>query len=162
MTLLVLVVFLTVFISAHCSLFESTLFSTRSGTLEACISTGHKDRLAKKFLEMKKSIALPIAAILILNTVANTAGATLAGLYAAEALGPTRVPLFSLFFTLLILFVGEIMPKTLGAVHWRRVWPLCVWPLILLKYALYPAIFITREVCRPVRRYKKGSGHHRG
>ncbi len=145
MTLLVLVVFLTVFISAHCSLFESTLFSTRLGTLEACISSGHKESLAKKLLEMKKSIALPIAAILILNTAANTAGATLAGLYAAEALGASWVPLFSLFFTLLILFVGEIMPKTLGAVYWRRVWPLIVWPLIFMKYALFPAIVVTRK-----------------
>ncbi len=145
MTLLVLVVFLTVFISAHCSLFESTLFSTRSGTLEACISSGHKDELAKKFLEMKKSIALPIASVLILNTLANTAGATLAGLYAAEALGPSWVPLFSIIFTLLILFLGEVMPKTLGAVHWRRVWPLVVWPLIIMKYALYPAIVVTRK-----------------
>ncbi|MDQ7782428.1 MAG: DUF21 domain-containing protein [Desulfomonilaceae bacterium] len=92
MTLLVLVVVITVFISAHCSLFESTLFSTRTGTLEACNSSGHKENLAKKFLEMKRNIALPIAPILILNTLANTAGATFAGLYAAEALGPSRVP----------------------------------------------------------------------
>ena len=145
MTVLVLIVFLTVFISAHCSLFESTLFSTRSGTLDACIATGSKVNRAQRFLEMKRNIAVPIAAILILNTAANTAGATLAGQYAAEALGHSSVPLFSIFFTLLILFIGEIMPKTLGAVHWRRVWPLIVWPLIAMQYALFPAIVVTRR-----------------
>lgn len=145
MTVLVLVVFLTVFISAHCSLFESTLFSTRSGTLDASITAGNKVNRATKFLKMKRNIAMPIAAILILNTVANTAGATLAGLYATEALGASSVPLFSIFFTLLILFFGEIMPKTLGAVHWRRVWPLIVWPLTVIQYALFPAIVVTRK-----------------
>ena len=34
MTILVIVVFLTIFISAHCSLFEAVLYSTRIGTLE--------------------------------------------------------------------------------------------------------------------------------
>lgn len=145
MTLLVLVVFLTVFISAHCSLFESTLFSTRSGTLDASIARGRRVDQARKFLEMKRNIGVPIAAILILNTTANTAGATLAGLYAAETLGPAAVPLFSVLFTLLILFVGEIMPKTLGAVHWRRVWPLIVWPLTIMQYAFFPAIMVTRK-----------------
>jgi CBS domain containing-hemolysin-like protein len=145
MTLLVLVVFLTVCISAHCSLFESTLFSTRTGTLDASIARGEKVELAGKFRDMKRNIAVPIAAILILNTAANTAGATLAGLYAAEALGPAAVPGFSVLFTLLILFIGEIMPKTLGAVHWRRVWPLIVWPLTIMKYALFPAIVVTRK-----------------
>ena len=145
MLVLVVIVFLTVFISAHCSLFESTLFSTRSGTLEASIATGKKVSRASQFLEMKRNIAVPIAAILILNTAANTAGATLAGLHASRALGPHAVPLFSVFFTLLILFFGEIMPKTLGAVHWRIVWPFTVWPLTAMKYVLYPLILVTQQ-----------------
>lgn len=155
MTLLVVVVFLTVLVSANCSLFESTLFSTRSGTLEASIAAKWKVGLARRFLDMKRNIPVPIAAILILNTVANTAGATLAGSYAAESLGPSRVPLFSVCFTLLILFLGEIMPKTLGAVHWRRIWPLVVWPLVFMKYALYPAIIVTQWFGRLFTRGQK-------
>jgi CBS domain containing-hemolysin-like protein len=145
MTLLVLVMLFTVLISAHTNLFEATLLSTRIGTLEASVATRQRSALARRLLEMKRNIAVPIVAILILNTAANTAGATLAGLYAAEALGAAAVPLFSVVFTLLILFVGEIMPKTLGVVHWRRLWPAIVWPLIFMKYVLYPAIYVTQQ-----------------
>lgn len=155
MLVLVLVVFLTVFISAHCSLFESTLFSTRTGTLEASIATGEKPRRARQFLEMRNNIAVPIAAILVLNTVANTAGATVAGFYASIALGSESLPLFSVVFTLLILFFGEIMPKTLGAVHWRVVWPFTVWPLTVMRYGLYPLIVVTQAFANLFARGKK-------
>ena len=44
-------------------------------------------RPAKRFLQMKENITSPTSAILILNTIANTAGATLAGMVAAAELG---------------------------------------------------------------------------
>jgi CBS domain containing-hemolysin-like protein len=97
---------------------------------------------------MKTNIAEPISAILVLNTLAHTAGATLAGMYAAQALGSGRVPLFSVLFTLAILFLSEIAPKTLGAVYWRGLWSVIVWPLIAMKYALYPAIVVTQWFSR--------------
>jgi CBS domain containing-hemolysin-like protein len=145
MTLLAVVVLLTLLISFHSSLFEAVLYSTRLGTLEASRAAGKNENLAVKFIEMKKKIAVPIASILILNTVANTAGATLAGFYASEALGPSMLPLFSLIFTVLILFFGEIMPKTLGVAYWRLLWPVIVWPLNIIKYILYPAIIVTQK-----------------
>ncbi|UCE08026.1 MAG: DUF21 domain-containing protein, partial [bacterium] len=100
-------------------------------------------------------ISIPIAAILILNTIANTAGATLAGMYAAKVLGSARVPIFSIFFTLGILFLSEIMPKTLGAVHWRNLWPFIVWPLTLMKLLLYPVIYITQFISNIITRGHK-------
>jgi CBS domain containing-hemolysin-like protein len=151
------VVLLTLVISFHASLFEAVLYSTRLGTLEASRATGKNINLAGQFIEMKKKIAVPIASILILNTVANTAGATLAGFYASEALGASRLPLFSLIFTLLILFFGEIMPKTLGAVYWRGLWPLIVLPINVIKYAIYPAVFVTQKFANLFIRGKKMS-----
>ncbi len=148
MTALALVVVLTLIISSLCSLFEATLFSTRMGTLEAEKAAGDSGSLASKFLEMKTNIAEPISAILVLNTLAHTAGATLAGMYAAQALGGGAVPLFSILFTLAILFLSEIAPKTLGAVYWRGLWPFIVWPLIVMKYALYPAVVVTQWFSR--------------
>jgi CBS domain containing-hemolysin-like protein len=148
MGMLMLIVFLTLGISALCSLFEATLYSTRMGVLEAAKSEGHLRRQALRFIGMKRQIDVPIAAILILNTIANTAGATLAGMYASTVLGPSRVILFSIAFTLGILFLSEIFPKTLGAIYWRRLWPFIVWPVTVMRYALYPAIVITQGVTR--------------
>jgi magnesium and cobalt exporter, CNNM family len=145
MTILVIVVFLTIFISANCSLFEAVLYSTRRGTLEVAVGRDHESKAAKKFIAMKKSIAEPLSSVLILNTVANTAGAVLAGYYANDALGPAAIPLFSVFMTLGILFVGEIGPKTLGAVYWRNLWQVVVWPVHWLTISMYPLVAMIRS-----------------
>lgn len=145
MLILLLVVCLTIFISAQCSLYEATLYSTRMGSLEAAKSKEKTKGVARRMIQMKRQISVPIAAILILNTIANTAGATIAGMYAHQALGTSMVPLFSVLFTLGILFFAEIIPKTLGAVYWRAFWPLVVWPIIVMKNGLYPFIFITEK-----------------
>lgn len=144
MTILLIVVFLTLFISANCSLFEAVLYSTRRGTLEVAATRDNESKAAKKFIAMKKSIAEPLSSVLILNTVANTAGAVLAGYYANEALGHGAMPLFSVLMTLAILFIGEITPKTLGAVYWRNLWQHVVWPVSSLTFLMYPMIVIIK------------------
>lgn len=146
MSVFILIVALTLLISALCSLFEATLYSTRLGTLEAARSDLRKGKLARRFITLKRQIDAPIAAILILNTIANTAGATLAGMYASGLFGTSWVVVFSIVFTLSILMLSEILPKTLGAIHWRHLWPFIVWPLTGMKVALYPAIWITQQV----------------
>jgi CBS domain containing-hemolysin-like protein len=74
MSVLLFVVFLTIFISAQCSLYEATLYSTRLGKLETARVKPKTKRLAAMTIQMKKHISVPIVAILILNTIANTAG----------------------------------------------------------------------------------------
>ncbi|MHB8203145.1 MAG: hemolysin family protein [Desulfomonilaceae bacterium] len=145
MTILVIVVFLTIFISAHCSLFEAVLYSTRIGTLEVAATRNNQSKAAKKFINMKKSIAEPLSSVLILNTVANTAGAVLAGYYANQALGYGYMPLFSVLMTLGILFMGEIAPKTLGAVYWRNLWQAVVWPVHWLTIIMYPVVVLIKS-----------------
>lgn len=146
MTILILIVFLTMTISGICSLFEAVLYSTRVGTLEVAKKNEHKKKLATKLLSMKRNIAVPIAAILILNTIANTAGASIAGMYAAKVLGGNYALPFSVMLTLGILFFSEIMPKTIGAVHWRFLWSFIVMPLSAMKVALHPLIYITHKL----------------
>ena len=144
MTMLLVVAGVTVLISSMCSLFEATLYSTRTGSLEAERAEGKHARLAERFIAMKANIARPTSAILILNTVANTAGATICGMYAAQVLGSVWVPAFSVGLTVAILFVGEILPKTYGATHWRNMWHLIVWPLTLMQKGFSPLIRVTQ------------------
>jgi CBS domain containing-hemolysin-like protein len=154
MGVLLLVVFLTIFISFQCSLYEATLYSTRMGALESAKGKKKQRDAALRMIRLKRDISVPISAILILNTLANTAGATIAGMYAHKVLGTVLVPLFSIVFTLAILFLAEIMPKTLGAVYWRHVWPLIVLPLQIISRLLYPAIVVTRAFSNLMTRGK--------
>ena len=157
MTILIIVVFITLFISANCSLYEAVLYSTRQATLEAATTKAKHGKLASQFIALKKNISQPIAAILILNTIANTAGATVAGMYATNVLGASLVPLFSIILTLGILFLSEIIPKTYGAVHWRTLWPFIVYPLQFMKAALLPAIFVTEKISSFITRNQRVS-----
>jgi CBS domain containing-hemolysin-like protein len=144
MSALVMIAILTVLVSSMCSLFEATLYSTRMGALEAASAEGRHRGLAERFIRMKSNIAEPTSAILILNTVANTAGATVCGMYALQVLGAQWVPAFSVILTLAILFVGEILPKTYGALHWRSLWHLTVWPLAVMQRGLAPMVRVTQ------------------
>lgn len=152
MTLLATVVVLTLLISATCSLLEATLYSTRVASLEAAVAQGRHARGAAHFLGMKRRISQPTSAILILNTVANTGGAAMIGMLGARHLGPSSVPLLSVLLTLAILLVAEILPKTVGATHWRGLWPVLVWPLAFLQRALAPLIWVTEHFASMVTR----------
>lgn len=152
MATLISIVTMTLVISFMCSLYEAILYSTRMGTLEAEKTSGKRKAQAIKMIHMKSKISVPISAILILNTVAHTAGATLSGMYASKVLGDAMVPMFSLVFTLAVLYLTEIIPKTIGAVHWRSLWPSIIWPLTIMKYALYPLIVITQKFSQVMMR----------
>jgi len=145
MTFLILVVVATLVVSAACSLFEATLYSTRITALEAAARSEERRREAERLLEMKRHVSAPTAAILILNTVANTAGATLAGMFAVQVLGGRWIPLFTVFLTFAILILSEIVPKTYGATHWQSLWPHVVWPITFIERALRPLVGLSQR-----------------
>ncbi|MBI4776109.1 MAG: HlyC/CorC family transporter [Deltaproteobacteria bacterium] len=157
MTALVLVVACTILVSMQCSLYEAVLYSTRRTELEAAVKSDKHPRQAKTLIKMKQTIAGPLASILILNTVANTAGATLAGSLAAGVLGPHWVVSFSVCLTLGILVLSEILPKTVGAVHWRRLWPYIVTPLQAMNMLLFPLVWLSLSFTRWFTGKQKGA-----
>ena len=75
-----------------------------------------------------------------------------AGMLAADALGSKYIPLFSGVLTLAILLLSEILPKTYGATHWRKLWPAVVWPLLALEKLLRPLIWATQAFFRSIHR----------
>lgn len=93
-----------------------------------------------------------ISAILTLNTVANTLGATLAGAQAAKVFGSAWVGVFSGALTFLILVVSEIIPKTLGAVYSRHLSGFVGWSLHILTKAMTPVLVVSRLLTRLLTR----------
>ncbi len=150
MLVLLLIVAVSVSVSFLCSLLESVLYSTRITTIEAEAQKG--SGRAVQMQALKAEVEKPLAAILILNTVANTAGAALAGWAAGEVMGADGLVVFSICFTVTILFGGEIIPKTLAAVHWPRLWQPAVPLLKAMCLVLKPLIWLTRAVTRLITR----------
>jgi putative hemolysin len=139
-----------VVVSFLCSLLEAMLLSLRDVHLETKSREGH--RYAAIWQKMRRRIDRPIAAILILNTVAHTGGATVAGSSFAEIFGTHWIWLFSLLFTLVVLLGTEIVPKVIGVNYAERLAPMAAPILPLMTRILTPAIYVTDWVSRPFKR----------
>ena len=143
---LIFFVSFAVFFSFLCSLFEAALYSVPIGHIESLAESGSASgRLLKKFRE---NVDVPIAGILSLNTIAHTVGAALAGAAAAEVLGEPWLPHFSAVFTLVILLLSEIVPKTVGVVYARHLVSLIAYPIQILIWIQAPLIWLCQFVTR--------------
>ena len=160
MALLVLFVSFALGVSFLCSLLEATLLSVGMATLSEQAAGGNFG--ASLLLDLKRRrIGDAISAILILNTLSNTLGATMAGAQASRVFGSAWIGVFSGVLTLLILVVSEIVPKTLGAVYARSLSGFVGRTLLFLTRAMTPALVLSRALTRLLTRGKKG-GFSRG
>ncbi|HEY9190369.1 MAG TPA: CNNM domain-containing protein [Sulfurovum sp.] len=141
MDLLILYFFLAVSISFICSILESVLLSVNMGY----ISVLEKEKpMAGALLKSHKiGINKSIASILILNTIANTLGAAAVGAQAESLYGVGAVFYVSIVLTFTILFLSEIIPKTIGAVYWKSLAPVAAYVIRFFIWLTYPIILLT-------------------
>lgn len=137
-------------ISGICSIAEATLLSLNPIRLETLKQQGRA--YAATLLRMREQVDRPISAILILNTIANTGGAVVAGGAFDAVYGSQWLWLFTLVFALLILYISEIIPKIAGVVFNERLAPAVAWFLVGAVAALFPLIAITEAIARRIRR----------
>lgn len=154
MSLLILFVVLAIGVSFLCSILEAVLLSISPSFVEA--SEQERPGLAAKLRELRADIERPLAAILSLNTIAHTVGATGAGAQAAVVFDDTGVGIFSAVLTLAILILSEIIPKTLGATYWRSLAPFTVRVLPILILIQLPLVWMSQALTRLL---KSGKSH---
>ena len=156
MLLLFLFLSLALSISFLCSLLESVILSVSQAYIALLIKEGKKSgRLLK---EMKKTIDHPLAVILTLNTIANTIGAAGVGAQTYRLWGSKWVAVSSATLTILILVFSEIIPKTIGADHWKKLAPVSAYLLRGLIVVLYPAVIALEAISSFV---SPGIGHNK-
>ncbi len=143
---LLIAVGLVIVVSAICSLLEAVLYSVPISHIETLATAGNRAGLILQ--KLRADIDKPIAAILSLNTIANTAGAAVAGAIAARVLGAEWLVYFSAVFTLAILLFSEVVPKTAGVNFNRPLAALVARPLQLLVWLFTPLIFLTQSITR--------------
>jgi len=140
MTAILIVAGLTLVVSFFCSLSEAALYAVSPSQAEALADEGRAG--SARLLELRSDVERPISAILTVNTIANTAGATWFGsLVAAEySDGETALAVGTAVLTFSILVIAEIVPKSLGVRHATRVAPLVAWPLQLMIWMVWPVV----------------------
>ena len=116
--LIYIIMLISVLVSALCSMLEATLLSTPLSYITGLEEQGIKgSQLLKR---LKQSPDRAISAILCLNTIANTVGASIVGSLVYDVYGSAIVGVFSTIFTFTILIFSEIIPKTIGTSYWRK------------------------------------------
>lgn len=131
-------------ISFICSMLEAVLLSISPAYINVMLQEGQK--LGHDLQKLKDNIDRPLSAILTLNTFANTAGAAGVGAQAQHLWGNDIITIVSFLLTLIILFVSEIIPKTLGVVHWKKLMPFATPIIRFLVFILAPAVWVSQLI----------------
>ena len=155
--LLLLYVVLALLFSFLCSVAEATLLSITPSYIAGLQQTNPKKAAQLRRLRVDK-VDQSLAAILTVNTIAHTVGAIGAGSKATAVFGSAWFGVFSAVMTLLILFVSEIVPKTLGAVYWRQLASATGVFVSLLIKAMYPLVVVSEKLTQLISRGQKA--HH--
>ncbi len=129
--------FLALGVSFICSLLEAIILSVTWSHIE--ILNKDEKKSGKSLKRLKEEIDEPLAAILTLNTVAHTVGAAGVG-SEFHYLGDYWFTAASIILTILILVFSEIIPKTLGAIYWKRMAPSAAYILDLMIWLTWPIV----------------------
>jgi CBS domain containing-hemolysin-like protein len=143
---LLISVTLAITISAICSICEAVLYTVTASQVEMLKKTNHS--AGAHLQDLRSDIEKPITAILTLNTIANTVGATVAGAAAAKLFGDENLILFSSVFTLSILIFSEILPKTIGVAYAFKLAPFITYPLRAMVFLLKPIVWLSRSMTK--------------
>ena len=143
MALLLIFLFSAMAVSFLCSVLESVLLSTTVSYLQMREDDG--DKWAALLHKYKQDADRPLAAILSLNTIANTVGAAGVG-HQAAAYGGVWFGIISALTTILILVFAEIIPKTIGTTQWRSLTHFTARMLRFLIFVLYPIVWCVEKL----------------
>ena len=155
MTLLVIYLLLTLILSFMCSLLEATLLSSTSSYIESLDKKGYSSKTVDLAKDVKQNIDKSISSILTLNTFANTMGAAGVGAQAAIIFGSNWQAVIAFILTLMVLFISEIFPKTLGAIYWRKFIVPAVYIISFMVKITYPFIFIATFITNTLQKGRK-------
>jgi CBS domain containing-hemolysin-like protein len=127
-----------------CSLSEAVLLSLRHAQIEG-MGQSRASHILRGF---KREMDVPIAAILVLNTIANTMGAAVVGATYIATFGEKSLLFFSAGFTLAVLIFSELVPKTLGVAFPEQLGPVVAYTVRGLTLLLKPILTITRAISK--------------
>ncbi len=144
-------------VSFLCSLAEAVILSMNLQSLSVENPTPAERRFLHVWERLRANIGKPIAAVLILNTLANTGGSVVASSAFMELFGAHDLWIFSLAMTVAILFGTEIMPKIIGVEYNRVLIRYLAFPLFFLTKAFAPVIYLTELCSGRIRRKDGGS-----
>jgi CBS domain containing-hemolysin-like protein len=144
MVSILFLVILTVIVSFIASLMEAVILSTNQSFVALAVEQKKPyGPLLERHLE---KIGRPLSAILTINTITNIVGSSLVAYRVQQIFGETILTIFSGILSLLILIFCEVIPKSLGANHWKALAPYGAYIIQLMIFIVYPAVWLIETV----------------
>lgn len=153
MTLLITYLLIALLVSFMCSILEAVLLSSTSSYIESLSKKGSSNAV-EILKELKSNIDKPISSILILNTFAHTMGAAGVGAQAQILFGQEMETLIAVLLTLAILYFSEIIPKTIGAVYWKKLLVPSAYIISFLIKITFPLVWISMFITNTISKGK--------
>lgn len=140
MTLLIVYLAIAIGVSFICSILEAVLLSITPSYVEAV--NAENTNAGKVLSDVRNTLDKSLSAILILNTFAHTIGAAGVGSQALQVFGAEWETLIAILLTLAILYLSEIIPKTLGATFWKQLAVPASFVILWLVKLVYPLVWL--------------------
>ena len=141
-------------VSFLCSLLESVLLSLSIAHVSVIEKEGGTS--GKLMAELKENINKPLAAILTVNTVANTIGAAGVGAQTLMIFGNEWVAISSGVLTLCILIFSEIISKTIGAIYSKSLVPFSAYTIRILMFIAWPFVLLSETMSKFIHKGENG------
>lgn len=103
----------------------------------------------RALLWIQENMTRPIAAIVVLNNVANIVGSIVVGVIATVVLGSRWLGVFSAVLTSLVIIFAEIIPKTFGERNAERISLIMARPVIAITRLLTPILWSIEKITLP-------------
>ncbi len=138
-----------------CSVLEAVLLSSTSTYIETLSKNGDSLKAVRLLKELKSNIDKPISSILTLNTFAHTMGAAGVGAQAQILFGDEWQTAIAFILTLLILYVSEIIPKTIGAIYWKGLLIPSAYIISFMIKITYPLVWFSSLITNYISKGRK-------
>jgi len=157
MVLLIAFFLLSLIASFLCSIWEAVLLSITPSYIQVKLDEGGS--LGKTLQNFKENIDKPLAAILTLNTVAHTFGAIGVGAQATKLWEGSIIAtvVTPVVMTIFVLFLSEIIPKTIGASQWKSLAGFTASSLKGVMWLLAPFVWVSQSITKWLKKDKDKS-----
>lgn len=154
MSVIFSVILLSLMGSFVCSLCEAALYAVTPTRVEVLRLAGVAG--SRKLSELRERIDEAIAAILTVNSLTQTVGAAWSGALVAETFGDPWLGVFVAVFSLTMLMLTEILPKSLGVAWASELAPRVAWLIQFMIWAVWPLAKFSTLLTRLITRRASG------
>ena len=142
MTLLVTYLLVAILVSFICSILETVLLSSTPSYIES-LSKQINSNTVEMIKDLKSNTNRSVSSILILNNFVLVLGAAGVGAQAQILFGQEVEMVIAIVLAFCLLYLSEIIPKTIGTIYWKKLLVPSAHIINLLIKVLYPLVWIS-------------------